>query len=102
MTLPRKARLWQAAHAETGDAKQAAGEVLRLRLLRKEIVDSRMLHACHRRHVELVEPVAAEHTARDISDGHANASVHAAVGCVAHEVAGDQLRVPDAAFLVDR
>src|SRR5215467_10901460 len=100
MTLPRKARLWQTAHAETGDAKQTAGEVLRLCLLREEIVDSRMLHASHRRHVELVQPVAAEHTARDVSDRHANASVHPAVGRVTHEVARDQLRVPDAAFLV--
>ena len=92
----------QAADAETRDAEQAAGEELGLHFLGEQIVHGGMFHARHRRDEDLVELVAAEHDARDVPDGHADAPLDAAVRRVADEVARDELRVPQAALLVDR
>src|SRR5258708_23901132 len=72
LRLAGKARLRQSADAESGHAEKAAGQMLRQRLLGKQIVDRGMLHAGHRRDIQLVEFVAAEHHARDVPDRHAD------------------------------
>src|SRR5256885_1252728 len=93
--LSGKPRLRQPSHAEPRHAEQAAGEVLRCGFFREEIMDRGMFHARHRCDVQLIELVAAEHAARDVADGHADATIDGSVRSVADEIAGDELRVPD-------
>src|SRR5258708_1011523 len=100
-SLSREARLGNAADSKTGDAEQTPREELRLGFLGEAAVGRGVLHARHRGHVDLVEPVPAEDDAGDVPHRHADASLDRAVGRIAHEVAGDQLRVPHAALGID-
>src|ERR1051326_1506581 len=97
ITLPlsRKARLRKTADAESRHTEQAAGEILRLDFFREQIVDGRMLHARHGGDVQLVEFIAAEHDARDVSHRHADAAIDRSVRRIANEIARDELRVPE-------
>ncbi len=61
-----------------------------------------MVHAAHRRHVDLVELVAAEIDAGDVAYRHADLAFDRAVGRVAHQIAGHEFGVPQAAFAIDR
>src|SRR3954469_14001321 len=81
--LSRKSRLRKSADAQAEDAEEAASKVLWLRCLREQIVDRWMLHPRHRGDVQLVEPIAAEHHARDVAHRHADAPVDGAVRSVA-------------------
>src|SRR4249920_1750940 len=102
IALRRKPRLRQAPNAEAGDFEQAPGQELRPGFLREQIVDRGMFDAGHRRHVELVEMVAAEHAAGDVANRHADTAFDGSVRRIANEIAGDELRVPHAAVLVYR
>src|SRR4249920_4264379 len=102
IALRRKPWLRQAPNAEVGDLEQAPGQELRPGFLREQIVNRGMFDAGHRCHVELVELIAAEHAAGDVAYRHADAALDGAIRRVANEIAGDELRVPHAAFLVDR
>src|SRR5215831_4658746 len=97
--LSGKSWLRQTADAKSRHAKQASGKVLRFRFLRKQLMNGRMLHARHRRDVELVKTIAAEHDARDVSNRHPDAAIDRAVRRVADEVPGNELCVPDESFL---
>ena len=57
--------------------------------------------AAHRGEIGHVQVVAAEHDAGDGLGRHRHAAVHGAVRRVAHELARDDLRVPEIALLVD-
>src|SRR6266581_7521184 len=97
----REARLGNTADSEAGDAEETPREELRLGFLGEAAVDRGVLHARHRGHVDLVELVPAEDDAGDVPHRHADAPLDRAVGRIAHEVAGDQLRVPHAALGID-
>src|SRR5262249_35247576 len=100
-TSPREPRLGYALDPEAGDAEQAPGEELRLHFLREAVVHRRVLHPRHRRDIDLVEPLAAEHDARDVPHRHADAPLDRSIGRVAHQVSRDELRVPNVPFRVD-
>src|SRR6266853_4535697 len=100
-SLSREARLGNAANSETGDAEQTPREELRLGFLGEAAVGRGVLDARHRGHVDLLELLPAEGDAGDVPHRHADAPLDRAVGRIAHEVAGDQLRVPHAALGID-
>src|SRR4029077_19527787 len=68
---------------------------------RRALAARGVLAAPNRGHVALVELLPAEGDAGDVPHRHADAPLDRAVGRIAHEVAGDQLRVPHAALGID-
>ena len=101
-SLSRESGFGYSANSKPQNAKKATREELRLHLFCEPVVDSRVFDARHGGNIQFVEIPTAKDDARNVFHGHANAPVNAAVRCIADQISGDDLRIPQVTLLVHR